>query len=469
MTDKSRNKNILRILISLLLIILAYLGMGIYYKDTFSFGTWINGKYGTGQTVEAMNTLLMEQENEYQCKIIEPDGTVEILYGNDFQYQKDYKNSLNHMMSEQNPFLWGADFLSDHQKQIDGTGSYQKEQAINKIKELSIYQQASKQKSPTVSIVMGEDGYELIDETQNAIDPEKLVNIILEAMNQSKSVVNLSDKDSYKSYLISEQMEETKALFDKVEAAQSTKITYITDDNSLTIGRKEIAQFLQVDEKGAFILDELGDLTISENKVEQYADKIGDTFDTLGKDREFKSSNGKSVSVNNGTYGYLVDREAEKSQIISSVLFHINQERAPFFMPSELDIGTGEIGDTYIEVDMSNQMLYYYCDGMLYLKSDVVTGAVNRGRGTPEKICYIYMKQKNRTLKGANYSAFVNYWMPVYGNIGLHDANWRKKFGGDIYKDGGSHGCINLPKETAEKIFDKVTIGTPVIMYYQDK
>ena len=56
--------------------------------------------------------------------------------------------------------------------------------------------------------------------------------------------------------------------------------------------------------------------------------------------------------------------------------------------------------------------------------------------------------------------------MPVYGNIGIHDAKWRKEFGGDIYKNGGSHGCINLPKEAAEKIYDKVEVGTPVVMYY---
>ena len=78
----------------------------------------------------------------------------------------------------------------------------------------------------------------------------------------------------------------------------------------------------------------------------------------------------------------------------------------------------------------------------------------------------IYGKQRRRILRGPGYASFVNYWMPVNGNIGLHDATWRKEFGGEIYKTSGSHGCINLPYEKAEKIFEKAEVGLPVIMYY---
>ena len=55
--------------------------------------------------------------------------------------------------------------------------------------------------------------------------------------------------------------------------------------------------------------------------------------------------------------------------------------------------------------------------------------------------------------------------MPFNKNIGLHDASWRNKFGGDIYLTNGSHGCINLPTAKAAEIYDYVEKGEAVIVY----
>jgi len=56
--------------------------------------------------------------------------------------------------------------------------------------------------------------------------------------------------------------------------------------------------------------------------------------------------------------------------------------------------------------------------------------------------------------------------MPFNGDIGIHDATWRSKFGGQIYITDGSHGCINTPYDVASKIFEYITQGTPVICYF---
>ena len=50
----------------------------------------------------------------------------------------------------------------------------------------------------------------------------------------------------------------------------------------------------------------------------------------------------------------------------------------------------------------------------------------------------------------------MKYWMPFNGGIGLHDASWRSKFGGEIYKNSGSHGCVNLPRSVAETIYNNI-------------
>ena len=72
---------------------------------------------------------------------------------------------------------------------------------------------------------------------------------------------------------------------------------------------------------------------------------------------------------------------------------------------------------------------------------------------------------KHVYLKGAGYLSYVNYWMPYNGGEGLHDATWRDEFGKDIYKTSGSHGCINMPLDIAEQVYNNVEVGTIVEVY----
>ena len=60
---------------------------------------------------------------------------------------------------------------------------------------------------------------------------------------------------------------------------------------------------------------------------------------------------------------------------------------------------------------------------------------------------------------GPGYASPVKYWMPVKGGIGIHDASWRKEFGGEIYKKSGSHGCINTPTDVMSTLYDMVEGG----------
>ena len=113
-------------------------------------------------------------------------------------------------------------------------------------------------------------------------------------------------------------------------------------------------------------------------------------------------------------------------------------------------------------VDISDQLLKLYKDNEIYLTSDVVTGKTD----TPSDIGLynIYSKEQSRNLTGPGYSSYVNYWMPYNGGEGLHDATWRYSFGGDIYEWGGSHGCVNLPLDIAEEIYNNVDVGTQVLV-----
>ena len=127
--------------------------------------------------------------------------------------------------------------------------------------------------------------------------------------------------------------------------------------------------------------------------------------------------------------------------------------------------GEDDIGDSYVEIDVTSQYLWVYKDGVLVEETDFVSGNVSRGYNTPVGIYGITYKERNTTLRGANYASKVSYWMPFNGNVGMHDASWRSTFGAEIYLRNGSHGCVNLPPKKAEVIYEHVEKGEPVIVY----
>ena len=177
------------------------------------------------------------------------------------------------------------------------------------------------------------------------------------------------------------------------------------------------------------------------------------------------------ITIDGGTYGSKMDRKKETAYLLEHLLdpgVHTGtpQSHIPRYEREAFCYGKNDIGDTYIEVDMTEQKMYYYEKGVLKLETEIVTGNMRRRMGTPEGVNFVYNKQKNRVLRGPGYASPVKFWMPVKGGIGIHDAGWRKEFGGDIYQTAGSHGCINTPKDKMEELFDCVQIGTPVVMFY---
>ncbi len=115
----------------------------------------------------------------------------------------------------------------------------------------------------------------------------------------------------------------------------------------------------------------------------------------------------------------------------------------------------------YILVSIGDQGLWYYRNGVLQMSASVVTGT--RGvNDTPRGSFRIQYKARSVYLRGPDYKTFVNYWMPIYGDIGLHDATWRGAFGGGIYYTSGSHGCINMPYWAAQYIFNDAPTGIRV-------
>ena len=103
------------------------------------------------------------------------------------------------------------------------------------------------------------------------------------------------------------------------------------------------------------------------------------------------------------------------------------------------------------------------------LETPCVTGTKDK-HDTPIGLYQVLDKVTDTYLDGNNdngtkYHCHVEYWMPFYEGYGIHDANWRYSFGDNIYTYSGSHGCVNIPSDVAEQVYDYVEVGTFVYVH----
>lgn len=126
-----------------------------------------------------------------------------------------------------------------------------------------------------------------------------------------------------------------------------------------------------------------------------------------------------------------------------------------------------EVDPTYIEIDLDMQHMWYYENGKLVISTPVVTG-MKYARDTTTGLYNVYNKESPARLVGETWDTDVNYWMAVtYDGIGIHDSVWRYnyEYGGNTYTYDGSHGCINTPFDKVQEMYQKVKVGTPVVIY----
>lgn len=185
------------------------------------------------------------------------------------------------------------------------------------------------------------------------------------------------------------------------------------------------------------------------------------TYDTVGIKRSFITNSGDVIEVSGGTLGVLVDYDKEAEYLAEMFMSGESiKDREP-----EYSRNIPEIENTYIEVSIDKQHMWYYVDGVVVMETDVVTGTRDK-HDTPEGVYFISEKVNGKYLVGDGYKTWVNKWMRLTNSgIGLHDAYWRGTFGGNRYVYSGSHGCINLPKNFAYDLYDNVSVYTPVIVY----
>ena len=445
------------IIILIASIALIYLLISIYFAKHYFFNTMINGVNVSLKSHDNVEDKIKSHIKDYKLKLIERDDEVEEIIGQDIELEFNEKNSISKVSQSQQPFKWIGSLFKKKKYYIDDLFVYNKDNLEKKINELnSLNKEIIEPQNVSFKYLNG--SYEMLKEVYgNKINKDKLKLDIEKSILSGEISLDLNENLCYENPKYTLESDKTLETKDLLKRYVNTKITYIFGAEKEVLDENIINQWLSVDEDLEVVIDE--------KAVLEYVKELSKKYNTVGVARNFKTALGKVVEVKGGFYGWKINIEDEKGTLLKNIKHGEILEREPIYAQEAITRGESDIGNTYVEINITRQHLWFYKDGKLIAQGAVVTGNPNRGNPTHLGTYMLNYKQKGSTLRGADYEAEVTYWMPFNGNIGIHDASWRYSFGGEIYKRNGTHGCVNAPLYLAKTIFENIEEGTPVICY----
>lgn len=464
-------KSIAKVLIIAVAVIILLLGsnilLGLFYKKSFAVNTWINDIYCTGSSVEEINRQLIEKTEFQDLVIVDLTGKQYRISHEDIDISVDYSSDLRKIMKQRSNYFWTKTLFEPYKTEVQPKYfSWDHDKLVEELNRQSFILQEQRRSTEYKLFYTPNVGYEYYDGKQDRLNTESALLACENALSEGKFVVELNEYGCYETIPDTEEESRQRELWNELQEYYQCGIVYDMGAEQIGFTPADMASFINRDGKGLPMKNASGEFSLNEGVVNAWLDRLGHTYNTVNTTRDFQTTEGRIVKVTYNTYGTLLDMDAEKEYLYQALVDKKKEVHTPVYLQEGYFKGQDDIGPTYIEVDMGMQHLYYYVDGELTIEADVVTGNVKRKTTTPEGINFVYDKQRNRTLRGPGYATPVKYWIPVVGHIGIHDASWRKEFGGDIYLTNGSHGCVNTPMPEIGDLYELVEIGTPVIMFY---
>ncbi len=433
-----------------------------YYTSHFYPGSMINDTDISGTDADTAKETALNQVARYELTIYGKE-TEDQLSASDigFTYifttgDEDY---ISKALTEQNPAVWPiALIIREKGIQITLQYAYDTEMMAESVHSLSCISPENPQEPENAYYTYKEGQYVIIQETEGNIADE---NEVLAAVNTAvlTGETEVSVTDCYSTAEIKSDDEILNQIVDAANLILSSSITITTAYHTATLDADTIQTFLVIN-------DTEGTVEIDEDLVYAWVkENVSSPNYTVGSTRTIQTPSSDEITVSGGTYGIWVDMSAESAQFIEELNSGTTVEREPNYTSSEKSTENGGVGYTYIDVNISEQMVYLVEDNVVTYSTQCVTGSVSSGHDTPTGTYYVSWKTTNWLMK--TYNSFVYYWMPIDDStgVGMHDATWRSSFGGSIYKTNGSHGCINLPYEAAQYLYNNTEVEIPVIVH----
>ena len=453
---------------------LIYLGGVAFFWSHFMPGTTIAGRDVSLRPVSEVSEELQGDVDAFSTRVT-GDGIDVTIKGSDVGLAMDAHAFVSGAKGAENPWAWPYEAFVGHDFDDESLGATVDEARVAELLADPIAKVNAEGTDPTDAHVAYDPeagAFSVVPETYGtSIDEEACCAYVSEAMRALDAEVALDETCLKQPARKSD--DETLA-----KGAESANALLVGDIQltfngtaATTVTNEALAGWVKVADDGSAALDEAAVTKWAQGELSQQLDTVGTT-------RTYTRPDGAQITVSGGNYGWSIDGAALAKALCQQVASGSN---AAMEIPALQSAGawTQKGGqdwpNTYIDLSIGEQYVRFYRDGELVWESPCVTGDVATAHYTPTGVYAVNSyKGVDQTLIGfdedgdgePDYKSHVNYWIPFIDNsIAFHDADWRGTFGGSIYTYDGSHGCVNLPYDKAQSLYDLADVGTVVVVH----
>lgn len=436
-----------------------YSGMAYSYGDKFIPGTVVDGLDISGKNIVQAEKEMKERYTTSTYTVKENGNEITKVTGEELNMEPDFKKYLSNLNEDQNKWAWGISKFNDSEVKDSPDGIVMDEDKYKAHFEGIEFNSGERAEPVDAKVVFKDDKFVIEPEVVgNTLDLQKVDEKIKSSIKSGKTDIEISD--CYVQPNIKKDDKNLKKALDEMNKLVEKQVVYKISGENAMVGKDAVAAWLTYDENG--------DVSLNEEAVRAYIQLLSEQRSTRGKERDFNGTLSGPIKIGGGIYGWSIDVEEETKELMEEFMNAGDKlERVPVTNGVGFDKDSDSIEKHYVEIDLSNQYMWVYKDGEIVVETPVVTGNPNTGHTTPAGVFYIWSKETNRILRGADYATPVSYWMPIdWSGVGIHDATWQPSFGGSAYLYRGSHGCINTPMGAVAQVYNSVEVGTPVVVHY---
>ena len=396
---------------------LVYAGGAFYYKDKFFKGTKINGVSCENLTAREAEEKIEDKIEDYSLEITFKNGEKEIINGKEISYEYLSDGKIQEHLENQNPFLWTSGFFKEHDYEVGEAITFDDTKLQEKLNTFACMQEENMIPPKDAYIAFENNSFVIKpEEAGSTLDKALLTEKLLTSVKESKNTFSAEEAGVYVLPAITGEDETLKHQQEVWNGCAAVTVTYTFGDKKEVLDGMTVKDWMTYDENGNYV-ENLG---VLQQHIRDYVQTLGEKYNTIGTKRTLTSTyTGEPVTVSGGSYGYLIDIRGERAQLLKDIQSHGNIEREPIYAKKGKAYGENDIGNTYVELDLSAQHLWYYKDGALCMESDFVSGTYNdKSRRTPSGIYSLAYKQRNQVLRPApNPDGTYDYESPVsWGN-----------------------------------------------------
>ena len=373
-SDKKKNK-IMKIVVMLIVTILVmsccvYAGISYYYSYHFFLGTTINGIDSSNKTAYEVEQEIAGKKDNYVIQVSARMQEPQTITGKDIDYQYVSSGEILQLLKTQKPWEWIRGFFETKNYMVQEETVFSREKLEEQVSSLNCAKKENQIAPENAYVSFSNSEFTIVPETEGSeLNAREAYQMISGAIDNEAADVDLgSNPKAYKEADVTRDSSELQNMVNTYKNLTKANITYTFGDETVTLDGNTIKNWLQFDEKGQLLQND----EAFRQHVVDYVAQLAADHDTVGTERQFQTTSGRTVYVYGSSYGWKIDQDKEAAQLMQEIQSGTQTTREPVYSMRANAHGINDLGDTYIEVDLTEQYMWYYQDGNVILTEGLV-------------------------------------------------------------------------------------------------